>query len=104
MISTTILERMVIEHNMMSVARIYSIVSFNQLGALLNISPNAAEQIAAKMIREERMIGRIDQIDQVVILEDSDASRFDAYAADVCQSLGLAASAIASKYPQLLAH
>ena len=59
---TTILERAVIEHNLLAVSKIYKNISFSELGKLLGISPLKAEKIASQMLSEQRMLGSIDQI------------------------------------------
>ncbi|RUS29362.1 hypothetical protein BC938DRAFT_480749 [Jimgerdemannia flammicorona] len=67
--NTTVLDRAVIEHNLLSASKIYHNVTFEQLGALLNISPDAAEQVASRMVAEKRMIGSIDQIERLIFFE-----------------------------------
>ena len=42
--------------------QIYRNISFTELGTLLGIRPEKAEQMTAGMISEERMQGRIDQL------------------------------------------
>ena len=59
---TTILERAIIEHNLLAVSKIYKNISFTELGKLLGISPLKAEKIASQMVSEQRMLGSIDQI------------------------------------------
>ncbi|XP_037092716.1 COP9 signalosome complex subunit 4-like [Pollicipes pollicipes] len=63
---STLLDRAVVEHNILSASKIYSNISFASLAALLEVSPRAAEKAAAQMLSEERMAGRIDQIDGVL--------------------------------------
>lgn len=59
---STVLERAVIEHNLLSASKLYHNISFQELGSLLGIETSKAEQVAAKMISEERMHGSIDQV------------------------------------------
>lgn len=66
---STILERAVIEHNLLSASKLYNNVTFEELGALLEISPCKAEKIASQMITEGRMNGFIDQILAIVHFE-----------------------------------
>lgn len=68
-LGSTILERAVIEHNLLSASKLYNNVTFNELGALLEISPSKAEKIASQMITEGRMNGFIDQILAIVHFE-----------------------------------
>jgi len=66
---STILSRAVTEHNLLSASKLYNNISFEELGALLEISPCKAESIASQMITEERMNGYVDQIDSTVHFE-----------------------------------
>lgn len=65
----TILDRAVIEHNLLSASKLYNNITFEELGALLEIAPTMAEKIASQMITEGRMNGYIDQIDSIVHFE-----------------------------------
>ena len=49
---STILEHAVIEHNLLAASKLYNNITFEGLGALLEIAPNKAERIASKMITE----------------------------------------------------
>jgi len=66
---STILDRAVIEHNLLSASKLYNNITFEELGALLEITPAKAEKIASQMITEGRMNGFIDQIDSIVHFE-----------------------------------
>ncbi|XP_028407653.1 COP9 signalosome complex subunit 4-like [Dendronephthya gigantea] len=66
---SSILDRAVIEHNLLSASKLYNNITFQELGALLEISAAKAERIASQMISEGRMTGSIDQIDAVVHFE-----------------------------------
>jgi len=66
---STILDRAVIEHNLLSASKLYNNITFEELGALLEIPPSKAEKIASQMITEGRMNGFIDQIDSIVHFE-----------------------------------
>ncbi|XP_059616430.1 COP9 signalosome complex subunit 4 [Phlebotomus argentipes] len=66
---SSILDRAVFEHNLLSASKLYNNITFVELGALLEISPNKAERIASQMITEGRMNGYIDQIDGIVHFE-----------------------------------
>lgn len=63
---STILDRAVFEHNLLSASKLYNNIRFAELGALLEISPTKAEHIASQMISEERLSGYIDQIESIV--------------------------------------
>ncbi|XP_067340825.1 COP9 signalosome complex subunit 4 isoform X1 [Channa argus] len=66
---SSILDRAVIEHNLLSASKLYNNITFEELGALLEIPPAKAEKIASQMITEGRMNGFIDQIDGIVHFE-----------------------------------
>ncbi|ESP04025.1 hypothetical protein LOTGIDRAFT_203414 [Lottia gigantea] len=66
---STILDRAIIEHNLLSASKLYNNISFSELGSLLEIKPAKAEKIASQMITEGRMNGYIDQIDSIVHFE-----------------------------------
>ncbi len=68
-LGSTILDRAVIEHNLLSASKLYNNISFEELGSLLEIPPAKAEKIASQMITEERMNGYVDQIDSIVHFE-----------------------------------
>ncbi|VDP38356.1 unnamed protein product [Soboliphyme baturini] len=62
---SSLLERAMIEHNMLSASKLYNNISFVELGNLLDISAERAEKIASQMITEGRMSGYIDQLESV---------------------------------------
>lgn len=66
---SSILDRAVFEHNLLSASKLYNNITFVELGALLEIPPKKAERIASQMITEGRMNGCIDQIDGIVHFE-----------------------------------
>lgn len=66
---SSILDRAVIEHNLLSASKLYNNITFEELGALLEIPASKAERIASQMITEGRMNGNIDQLDSIVHFE-----------------------------------
>lgn len=67
------MDRAVIEHNLLSASKLYNNITFEELGALLEIPAAKAEKIASQMITEGRMNGFIDQIDGIVHFETREA-------------------------------
>lgn len=63
---TTVLERAVLQHNMLSASKVYDSITFPELGRLLHVDANRAEAVAAQMIGEGRMAGSIDQVDALL--------------------------------------
>ena len=66
---STVLAKAVIEHNLLSASRLYENISTGELGALLGLSAEKAEEYAARMFEQGRLIGRIDQIDNVIFFD-----------------------------------
>ncbi|KAG6333771.1 hypothetical protein ID866_5319 [Astraeus odoratus] len=63
---STVLDRAVMEHNLLASSKIYNNITFRGLGALLDLSPGAAETMARKMIEQGRLKGSIDQVDKLI--------------------------------------
>ncbi|KAJ4751265.1 COP9 signalosome complex subunit 4 [Rhynchospora pubera] len=85
----TVLDRAMIEHNLLSASKLYINISFEELGALLGIPPQKAEKIASRMIYEDRMRGSIDQVEAVIHFEDDteELQQWDQQIAGLCQAL-----------------
>eukprot|EP00566_Odontella_aurita_P011855 CAMPEP_0113579290 /NCGR_PEP_ID=MMETSP0015_2-20120614/29990_1 /TAXON_ID=2838 /ORGANISM="Odontella" /LENGTH=389 /DNA_ID=CAMNT_0000483261 /DNA_START=182 /DNA_END=1348 /DNA_ORIENTATION=+ /assembly_acc=CAM_ASM_000160 len=67
----TIVERAVIEHNMVAVSKLYTSIYFKELGQLLGVEAARAEKVAAKMIMDGSLLGSIDQVDGLLLCTDS---------------------------------
>ncbi len=59
---STVLDRAMIEHNVLSASRLYDNITLEGLGELVDLSPEGAEDIARKMIMQGRLKGWIDQV------------------------------------------
>jgi COP9 signalosome complex subunit 4 len=70
----TIVERALIEHNMVAVSQIYSNIYFTALGQLLGLSSARAEKIASKMILDGSLKASIDQLDGVLTFSDQESA------------------------------
>ncbi|KAF8540918.1 hypothetical protein BDD12DRAFT_733591 [Trichophaea hybrida] len=70
---TTVLTKAVIEHNLLGASKLYNNIGVEELGVLLGLSPEKAEEYAARMIEQGRLSGQIDQIDRLIYF-DSTAS------------------------------
>ncbi|RIA92974.1 PCI domain-containing protein [Glomus cerebriforme] len=111
---TTVLDRAVIEHNLLSASMIYNNITFEELGSLLAISPDQAEQIASSMIEQGRMQGTIDQIERLIFFESSYGSghgksvggvlgaKWDLAIQNICHHVEEVVIAIGAKYPDLM--
>jgi len=82
---SSILDRAVVEHNIVAVSKLYKNISFEQLGILLNITAVKAEKISSHMISNGTMNGFIDQIDGFVHFEDQEVlATFDEQVQGIC--------------------
>ena len=106
----TVLEKAVMEHNMVACAKLYNNISFQELGTLLEIDSERAEKIVAVMISEGRLNGTIDQIDGTVsFTEDANDSKgvnqgvhtWDSNISRVCTTLNACVEQIVKTYPAL---
>ncbi|KAI9894171.1 MAG: hypothetical protein M1814_004025 [Vezdaea aestivalis] len=66
---STVLAKAVIEHNLLGASRLYENIHTKDLGILLDLSAEQAEGYAARMIEQGRLVGRIDQIDQLIFFD-----------------------------------
>lgn len=63
----TIVERGVLEHNMVAVSHLYTSIYFEQLALLLGVvDAEKGEKVAAKMISDGSLSGEIDEVDGVL--------------------------------------
>ncbi|KZW04204.1 hypothetical protein EXIGLDRAFT_737849 [Exidia glandulosa HHB12029] len=69
---STVLDRAVLEHNLLACSKIYNNITFSGLGALLDLAPSAAETMARKMIEQGRLRGWIDQVDRLIWFEEEE--------------------------------
>jgi COP9 signalosome complex subunit 4 len=86
---STVLDRAMIEHNLLSASKLYTNIRFDELGTLLAIDPRKAEKIAANMIGQDRMRGSIDQEEAVIHFEDDveELQQWDQQISGLCQAL-----------------
>ncbi|KAH1044399.1 hypothetical protein GYH30_025926 [Glycine max] len=95
----TVLDRAMIEHNLLSASKLYTNISFDELGTLLGIPPHKAEKIASRMIYEDRMRGSIDQVEAVIHFDDDteELQRWDQQIVGLCQALNDVLDSMAKK-------
>ncbi|TFJ80129.1 hypothetical protein NSK_008686 [Nannochloropsis salina CCMP1776] len=65
----TILEKAIIEHNVVAASKVYDNIRISELGRLLKIAEDEAERVAARMIGEGRLKGCIDQTEGLLHFE-----------------------------------
>lgn len=68
---TTVLDRAVLEHNLLCASLLYRNISLEALSRLLGVAPLQAEKSATRMIQEGRLAGSIDQGDGVLTFSGS---------------------------------
>ncbi|CAG9774058.1 unnamed protein product [Ceutorhynchus assimilis] len=101
---TKILDRAMVEHNLLSASKLYNNISFEELGALLEINPSKAEKIASQMITEGRMHGYIDQIDSIVHFETRETlPQWDKQIQSLCQQVNSMIEQIANAHSDWMA-
>jgi len=102
----TILEQAMIFHNLFAASKLYENIRFDELGTLLGIDAEKAEQIAARMIGEGRLTGSIDQIHEIVEFEsrsgDAEAvqTTADTQIEEACQQVNEIVVALESVHPE----
>lgn len=72
---STVLAKAVIEHNLLSTSRLYDNIGVSELGILLGLESDKAEQYAARMLEQKRLGGRIDQIDGVIFFDGTEGGQ-----------------------------
>jgi len=65
----TILERGIVEHNMTAVSHLYSTMYVSELANVLGVNPRKAEKIAASMIMDGTIHGKMDQVDGLLTFD-----------------------------------
>lgn len=100
---STILDHAVVEHNLLAASKLYNNITFQGLGALLEIPAEKAERIASKMITEGRMQGHIDQIDSTVHFETRQAlETWDSQIQGLCHQVNSIIEKISAVEPDWL--
>jgi COP9 signalosome complex subunit 4 len=97
----SILQRSVIEHNMLAASKLYANITFQGLGDLLGIPSIKAEKVVTQMISTERLKGTIDQLDQLVSFEVPDPlTQWDTKIVSVCEQINAISELISNKHPE----
>lgn len=71
---STVLAKAVVEHNLLGASRLYTSIGFEALGTLLGLDAEKAEDTTSRMIEQGRLVGSIDQIEEVIYFENREAS------------------------------
>jgi COP9 signalosome complex subunit 4 len=71
---STVLAKAVVEHNLLGTSRLYNNIGIEELGVLLGLPSEKAEECAARMIEQGRLVGRIDQIDKLIFFDGGEGT------------------------------
>ncbi|KAL8868454.1 MAG: hypothetical protein Q9174_004981 [Haloplaca sp. 1 TL-2023] len=71
---STVLAKAVIEHNLLSVSKLYNNIGVDELATLLGLDAQKAEGYAARMLEQGRVSGSIDQIDGLILFDGVEPS------------------------------
>eukprot|EP00928_Gymnodinium_smaydae_P083152 TRINITY_DN66409_c0_g1_i1.p1 TRINITY_DN66409_c0_g1~~TRINITY_DN66409_c0_g1_i1.p1 ORF type:complete len:446 (+),score=101.29 TRINITY_DN66409_c0_g1_i1:137-1339(+) len=100
----TVLERAVLQHNVLAASRVYKNMRLPDLGTLLEVPADHAEKIAAKMIAERRLEGYIDQKSGIIHFEsDEHLQQWDRHISNLCSQVSSTLSLIRSQQAQAVA-
>merc|ERR1712072_580020 len=85
----TVLEKAVLQHNVLAASRVYKNMRLPDLGNLLEVTGDRAEKIAAKMIAEQRLDGYIDQKTQIIHFQGDaeNLQQWDKHIQNVCNQV-----------------
>mmetsp|Transcript_24846 Transcript_24846/g.40644 ORF Transcript_24846/g.40644 Transcript_24846/m.40644 type:complete len:280 (+) Transcript_24846:2-841(+) len=95
----TIMERGVVEHNMLAVSGIYQSIYISELAIKLGVAHDKAEKIAASMIMDGSLEGSIDQVSGLVEFysDETPNAAWDKAITSFCMELNRVTETIQSK-------
>jgi len=112
---STVLDKAVLEHNLLGVSRLYSNIHIDNLGPMLGVDSDRAEAYAAQMIEQGRLSGYIDQIDGLIYFSIDGAKSgatdvgtrelrlWDANVQALCEEVERVATMIQTAHPEFYA-
>lgn len=112
---TTVLDKAVVEHNLVAASKLYENITTDALGVILGLTASGdltagekAEAYAARMVEQGRLSGTIDQIDGVIYFEASSAAagrhirQWDAGVQGLAEDVERVATSITDAFPVCL--
>jgi COP9 signalosome complex subunit 4 len=95
----SIMERGVVEHNMLAISKIYRSIYINELALILGVSNKKAEKIVATMILDGSLEGSIDQVESLVLFhtDESPNGAWDKAISSFCMELNRVTDSVQSK-------
>lgn len=117
---TTVLDKAVIEHNLVAASKLYENITVDALGDILGLQSSGdlsagekAEAYAARMVEQSRLRGRIDQIDGVISFDQDSTSgpaaksnlrQWDQGVQELAEDVERVAASITDQFPVCLFH
>ena len=96
----TVLDKAINEHNIMCVSKLFKNIKLEELAFLIGAEKRQAEQLAANMILDGRMDGRINQTSEIIDFESRDnLVAFDKQIEVLLQATNNVVETIQNKYP-----
>jgi COP9 signalosome complex subunit 4 len=113
---TTVLDKAVIEHNLVAASKLYENINVDALGEILGLKSSSefsagekAEAYAARMVEQGRLRGRIDQIDGIISFDSEIAAgsgangaslrQWDQGVQELAEDVERVATSIADQFP-----
>ncbi|KAI9374372.1 hypothetical protein BJX61DRAFT_498417 [Aspergillus egyptiacus] len=109
---TTVLDKAVVEHNLVAASKLYENIKTDALGSILGLKASGeltagekAEAYAARMVEQGRLSGSIDQIDGIIYFESNTAAagrhirQWDAGVQGLSEGVERVATNIAEEFP-----
>ena len=99
----TVLDKALIEHNIVVISRIYMNITFKELGNFLGIRPDQAEEFVARMVAEKRIEAVLDQANELVEFEEEGKQQqtYNAQIKVACENVEGLMQDILKAHPQL---
>ncbi|KAJ5887276.1 hypothetical protein N7504_011323 [Penicillium tannophilum] len=115
----TVLDKAVIEHNLVAASKLYENITADALGSILGLQASVdlsagekAEAYAARMVEQGRLRGRIDQIDGIISFENGEIDdptfrkslrQWDLGVQKLSEDVEQVASSISEQFPEFAA-
>jgi len=97
----TLLQKAVIEHNLIATSKLYSNITMDALAVILEVTKDSAESIASNMIAQGRLVGSIDQSKVLLHFQsDNVLQNWDNHIEIACNSLNSVVESLTFKYPE----
>ena len=110
---TTVLDKAVVEHNLVAASKLYENITTDALGTILGLEGSGdltagekAEAYAARMVEQGRLKGSIDQIDGVIYFQSSTVAtgqhirQWDAGVQGLAEDVERVATSITDAFPE----